>query len=157
MPGSYTTAGAIWPTAVSVPPEVQQLVARFYELADLADPNAGNRFATEVFVPTGIMAAAGSQGFKGEADIRKSREHAWDAVSARHHQVLRVFAADPAGLDLMLIGKVEMTVRRTGKNVSGEFTARFVVEPEGIYNGEPRLLSSTVWADSAPLLAALQE
>ncbi|KAJ0420290.1 hypothetical protein BJY00DRAFT_313229 [Aspergillus carlsbadensis] len=156
MDPSYTTATTVWPTAVAIPPAVQQLIARFYELADLQSPDAGDRFATEVFTPTGVMAAPGGHGFTGEKEIRNSRKHAWAAVSARRHEVLRVFVADAAGLDFMVLGKVDMTIARSGRTVCGEFTARFVVDEESLRAGEPRLAASTVWADRAPLLAALE-
>ncbi|KAL2785006.1 hypothetical protein BJX66DRAFT_315776 [Aspergillus keveii] len=56
----------------------------------------------------------------------------------------------------MVIGQVDITIASSGRTVSGEFTARFVVEPESLQAGEPRLAASTVWADSAPLLDALK-
>jgi hypothetical protein len=65
-PTSYTTASTVWPTAVPIPIPIQRLIARFYELADLNSPDAGDRFATEVFTPTGFMAGVGGHGFHGE-------------------------------------------------------------------------------------------
>ena len=50
-----------------------------------------------------------------------------------------------------------MTVRKSGKVVQGEFTTRFIVDSESLGRGEPRLASCSIWADSAPLVAALNE
>jgi hypothetical protein len=61
-PTSYTIASTVWPTAIPIPIPIQRLIARFYELADLNSPDAGDRFATEVFTPTGFMAGAGAGG-----------------------------------------------------------------------------------------------
>jgi hypothetical protein len=61
-----------------------------------------------------------------------------------------VFVADAAGLDLMVIGKVDVTIGRSSRTVSGEFTSQFVVEPESLQAGKPRLAVSTVWRIARP-------
>lgn len=60
-------------------------------------------------------------------EIRRSRENAWVDYVSRRHEILRVYAFDAAGLDLLVIGKVEMGLRNR-KVVEEEFVARFVVD-----------------------------
>jgi hypothetical protein len=166
---SYVTAQTEWPTAVSVKPEVRRLLAHFYHLLDIPDPGIGHRFAEEVFTPDGVMFGMGP-GFQGQAEIRKARENAWTDYVSRRHEVLRVYAHDGLGLDLLVIGRVEMGLRN-GKTVREEFVARFVVvvgdddddddertlgtgKGKGNGNGNgggPRLKYSRVWSVSIAL------
>ncbi|KAK5192764.1 hypothetical protein LTR99_010359 [Exophiala xenobiotica] len=160
---SYVTAQTEWPTAVSVKPEVRRLLAHFYHLLDIPDPRIGHRFAEEVFTPDGVMFGMGP-GFQGHAEIRKARENAWTDYVARRHEMLRVYAHDGLGLDLLVIGRVEMGLRN-GKIVREEFVARFVVAVDdertlGKGNGSgggPRLKYSRVWSNMEPIMAALRE
>ncbi|KAK5459866.1 hypothetical protein LTS15_003995 [Exophiala xenobiotica] len=167
---SYVTAQTEWPTAVSVKPEVRRLLAHFYHLLDIPDPSVGHRFAEEVFTPDGVMFGMGP-GFEGAVEIRKARENAWTDYVSRRHEMLRVYAHDGLGLDLLVIGRVEMGLRN-GKSVREEFVARFVVvvgvdddddeRTAGNDNGNdngggPRLKYSRVWSNMEPIMAALRE
>jgi hypothetical protein len=87
-------------------------------------------------------------------EIRRSRDHAWDHIKSRHHEIVKIYVCNEACDDLMLIGKLEMGLRN-GKDVVGEFIARVVVK--GADSSSPMIKSYTVWADSAPLVKAMQK
>jgi len=44
-------------------------------------------------------------------EIRSCRYNSWAIISSRQHSVLRVFVADAEGLDLMLIGRLDLRLR----------------------------------------------
>jgi len=44
-------------------------------------------------------------------DIAKSREHAWDAIDARQHEISKVYASDSDGTDLMMLGSLTATMK----------------------------------------------
>ncbi|KAI1623306.1 hypothetical protein EDD37DRAFT_634328 [Exophiala viscosa] len=161
MSSSYITAHTAWPTSVAVKPEVQRLLALFYSLLDIPDTSVGHRFAEEVFAKDGVMFGMGP-GFDGEAEIRKSREYAWIDYTSRRHEMLRVYAHDALGLDLLVIGRVEMGVRN-GRTVNEEFVARFVVDEATLESKSPngddgvRLKFSRVWSNMEPIMAAMRE
>lgn len=71
---SYITENTIWPTAVDVLPEVQELIRQFYVLGDIADPEIGNQYATDIFIATGMMKGpfGPSDVYVGEAGNRIS-------------------------------------------------------------------------------------
>jgi hypothetical protein len=84
--------------------------------------------------------------------IAKSREHAWDIVTARKHEVTKVYAHDAAGTDLLLLGKMEAIVK-SGKKAEIQFSGRVVVNetPAGA-----RMKSYQVWADMSPIANAMK-
>ncbi|KAL3464515.1 hypothetical protein BJX64DRAFT_286325 [Aspergillus heterothallicus] len=153
---SAIIAQTTWPTVVKISPAVRHLIARNYEIADIADPTAGNYLADEILTESGSISAPGGKVFRGHAEIRTCRERAWDGISARHHLVHRVFVADPEALDLLIVGSVSVTLK-SGKVLDGEFTSRLVVDPDSMASGQPRLQSVTIWADTLPLVLALKE
>ena len=59
--------------------------------------------------------------------ISKSRERAWEVIKSRRHEVIKVYASDAEGQDLMLIGKL-VAVAGSGKEAEVSFTARIVIE-----------------------------
>ena len=123
---SYVTAHTEWPIAVAVLPEVQHLLEYFYFLLDIPDTTIGHRFAEEVFTKDAVMFGMGP-GFRGEAEIRKSREMAWIDYTSRRHEILRVYTHDAQGFDLLALGRVDLGLRN-GSAVQEEFVARFVVD-----------------------------
>jgi hypothetical protein len=52
---SYITENTIWPSVTELKPEIKNLIRRFYELADLPDPQSGIQYAIEIFTPDGTM------------------------------------------------------------------------------------------------------
>lgn len=59
--------------------------------------------------------------------ITKSREHAWDVITSRRHEVVKVYASDPEGLDLLLIGKLTAGLG-SGKEAEVGFVARIIMQ-----------------------------
>lgn len=66
---SYITENTIWPSVTELKPEIKNLIRRFYELADLPDPQSGNQYAIEIFTPNGTMKGPFGSGdiYVGEA------------------------------------------------------------------------------------------
>ncbi|KAI9836765.1 MAG: hypothetical protein M1819_000930 [Sarea resinae] len=149
----YTTENTVWP-AHPIPSSIQHLIERFYVLADLNSPEAGDRLAEEVFAEEATLMGVGSK-FTGSQEIRRSRDNAWRVIETRRHEILKAYVADLEGRDVMLIGKVQMGLRN-GKTVDSEFTARMVVDEASDESGSPRLSYSQVWADMGTLAAALK-
>lgn len=87
------------------------------------------------------------------AEIRRSRDHAWDHIKTRRHEVAKVFVCNQECDDLMLIGNLKMELKN-GNDVEGQFIAR--VQVEGVDSTAPRMKFYTVWADSAPMVIAMQ-
>ena len=80
---------------------------------------------------------------QSSAEISRSRDHAWDAIKTRHHEVIKVYLCGPDSDDLLLIGKVTMGFRN-GKAITEEFAANFVVS--GADTQKPRVKLYQVWA-----------
>lgn len=66
MSSSYTTTDTIWPSAITLNPAIKQLVARYYEIADIPDTRAGDRFVAEVFTSNGTIEGPGGHRVTGE-------------------------------------------------------------------------------------------
>jgi len=147
----YCTASTEWPSGVSVPAPVKQLVDTFFSLVDDKSSEVGNKLADEVFAVDGIMQTA--QRFEGSDALRKCRDSAWVTVDSRRHEVLKVYASDEEGSDLLLIGQAA-TGFKNGKKVTMEFAARIIVE--GSSTEKPKIKLYQVWADSAPMVKAMQ-
>lgn len=60
-------------------------------------------------------------------EIRLSRKDAWTTLKARRHTVLKVYANDADGLDLILIGNLEMETMG-GDRIDKQFVSRMVIE-----------------------------
>ncbi|EXJ63366.1 uncharacterized protein A1O5_11687 [Cladophialophora psammophila CBS 110553] len=147
----YNTEGTEWP-ADNVTPSVKALIDRFFNLLDNTGSDVGNILADEIFAKDAV-AQFGMHTFEGSEQIRKSRDNAWTLFTARQHRVLRVYTHDKEGTDLLFIGHVAMDLKN-GKHVAGEFTGRFTIADAS--SPSPQLKSYAIWADSGPLLKALQ-
>ncbi|KAF3389971.1 hypothetical protein DPV78_011724 [Talaromyces pinophilus] len=79
------TANATWP-AISLPSGAAELIDLFFSLTELKIPDAGRQLPDEVFIPSGQFAAPHGTS-TGSEEIAKSREHAWDAIDARQHEI----------------------------------------------------------------------
>lgn len=64
---SYVTKEATWP-ATTLQKGVKEVIARFYELADSKEPDAGPRIANEVFTKGATLVSVSGtfQGFSGK-------------------------------------------------------------------------------------------
>ncbi|OCK73199.1 hypothetical protein K432DRAFT_430713 [Lepidopterella palustris CBS 459.81] len=145
------TANTVWP-ATPVHPLVKALINRAYVLADL---NQGETLATEVYAPDAVMSLMG-QVRRGTEEIRTYKENDGGVITARRHEIVKAFANDAAGLDLMLLGKAEMDFC-TGKTFFGEFVSRMVVDEESFKAQNPKLCLSQGWANPMPIIAAVEE
>ena len=169
---SYVTESTIWPDSVALDSSVKDVIALFYKLADNTGPEAGPRMAKEVFTETAKL-VAGHGGFEGSEGqeilgpcsfswktyltwlhlltaleaISHSRDHAWDKIAGRRHNIFKVFVNDKEGHDLFLLGKVRMDLRN-GKNVDSDFTAHILVDAESHASGSPRISLMQVFAVS---------
>lgn len=54
---SSNLASTSWPST-PVSDEVKDLLARFFQLVDLRDPNAGKAISEEIFLPDGVFVTA---------------------------------------------------------------------------------------------------
>ena len=72
MTTSYVTQATQWPSAATVPDDVQKLIALFYETADSKDPGAGLVLAKKVFSQNAsLVSASGAfNGFDGASPPR---------------------------------------------------------------------------------------
>jgi hypothetical protein len=76
--------------------------------------------------------------------ISKSREHAWDVIESRKHEVLKVYASDAEGRDLVLIGRLTAGKKDGGEVVAG-LVARVVVESDGDGKLKMGLYQAAAW------------
>jgi hypothetical protein len=60
-------------------------------------------------------------------EIIKSRQQAYDVIATRRHSVIKVYASDLDGLDLLLIGEVTAGLP-SGKEAKLGFTARMIMQ-----------------------------
>lgn len=74
------------------------------------------------------------------AEIRKSRQTAWDKVDFRRHEIARVFAANDR--DFLFIGNAAFRAKN-GNSFKEEFIARAIVDDP--YSPQPRIEYFTVW------------
>lgn len=68
----------------------------------------------------------------------------------------RVFVSDTNGLDLMLIGDVNIGLKN-GRTVKIEYTARMLVDDQSLTTGSPKLILSSVWSDPTLVMSAMKE
>lgn len=158
---TYVTKDTVWPTAVEIQPSVKELLDLYYSLADRPD-GTGERFAAEVFSADAEISASKSvRGTEGTqkvsilfrnpganlipSEIKRYRDGAWDAVASRRHTISRVYVNDAEGTDLMLVA-VNTTGLKNGRSVTGEFTARIIVDQQSLDREQPRLRYVQVWA-----------
>ena len=56
----------IWPSSpIAVSPQFKQLIQRFFEISDSADPASGKLFAEELFTKDGVFTTHKTLVFKG--------------------------------------------------------------------------------------------
>ncbi|EHK17935.1 uncharacterized protein TRIVIDRAFT_226061 [Trichoderma virens Gv29-8] len=121
----YPTISTSWPLP-EPSQEVKNLLNLFFTLADSKEENVGSRLAKEVFTSDGeFLLPQGS--FKGFLEIQESRKDAWAILQRRRHTVLKVYANNSHGLDLIMIGKLDVTTVQ-GKQSSNQFVARALIE-----------------------------
>lgn len=69
-------------------------------------------------------------------ELRRCRNGAWKVIRKRRHQVLKVYVADIAARDLLLLGELEIELQ-SGQPINSHFAARLVLnDAEG---GGPKL------------------
>ncbi|EXJ79924.1 hypothetical protein A1O3_08209 [Capronia epimyces CBS 606.96] len=150
----YTTEGTAWPTSVTLPDSIKDLIAVFYTLADDKSADAGPRMAKEIFTADAHFGGATAV-HKGSEDIAHSRVNAWKTVTSRRHVVKKVFAHDAAGHDLLLLAELEQGFVN-GKSLLSPFVVHVVVDADSVKAGSPRFSYMQVYADTAPVIAALK-
>ncbi|TPX12527.1 uncharacterized protein E0L32_000704 [Thyridium curvatum] len=148
----YNTQDTVWPEH-PVPDAVKVLIDRFFNLLDSHDSNVGNILADEIFA-SDAEAHFGNAAFTGSDEIRKSRDNAWKLFNTRKHTVLRVFSANKEANDLLFIAWVAMDLKN-GEHVAGEFIGR--LRFDNARSSNPKIKQYNHWADSAPLVKAMQK
>ncbi|KAK6365173.1 hypothetical protein, variant [Exophiala oligosperma] len=123
------TSSVQWP-ATPVPEEVKDLINLFFELGDTKDASAGPSMADKVFSHGGEMVRATGT-VKGNEQIARSRDKAWDVIAFRKHMIEKVFVGDKDGKDLIVMGTLENYTKENQNSTFQEFAARFMVEGEG--------------------------
>ncbi|KAH8885886.1 hypothetical protein GQ53DRAFT_845261 [Thozetella sp. PMI_491] len=134
---------------------VKNLIATFYELADSRESDAGARMAADVFSSDAVLVSAHAT-FRGSAEISKSRDNAWAVVKSRKHHILKAFASNQEPQELSLIGTVEMGLY-SGKTIVSPFSCHIELDSSPSSPENPRIKAMEVFADTAPLAAALAE
>lgn len=87
-------------------------------------------------------------------DIYRSRLGAWDEVEFRKHILYQVYSMGPRGVDLLVLGKLESTLKN-GRSFEMEFAAQVIFADAT--SDRPEAISYKVWAVSikSALLTAL--
>jgi hypothetical protein len=62
--------------------------------------------------------------------LLKERRASWDAIAKRAHHVYRIYAMSAEATDLLIIGRVDITVRN-GRQFSQEFAQNFLLAKNG--------------------------
>ncbi|OQV02895.1 hypothetical protein CLAIMM_08011 [Cladophialophora immunda] len=143
---SYVTKETVWPDVVALDDNVKGVIRLFYELADNKEAEAGPRMASEVFTPSAKFIASNAA-FHGKEEISRCRDNAWGEITARYHQICKVFVSDKECRDLFLLGAVKMGFAN-GKVVEADFSAHIVVDAQSAAAGRPRLELMHVFAGS---------
>ncbi|OAL46314.1 hypothetical protein IQ07DRAFT_647307 [Pyrenochaeta sp. DS3sAY3a] len=146
----YNTATTEWPNGKDLE-DFKPLIDKFFSLLDDKGDAVGDQLADDIFTSDGELAAPAGKA-SGSAEIRTCRKNAWNLVVQRKHSVRRVYRHNDE-TDLMLIGDVSM-VLANGAKLDGDFAARIVLAR--VATGEARIKLYQVWADSAPVQAALK-
>ncbi|KAH7159415.1 hypothetical protein B0J13DRAFT_432830 [Dactylonectria estremocensis] len=115
---SYVTEATAW-LSDDINDHVKALIARFYELADSKQPDAGHLMASEVFTDDAVLISPQGR-MAGFREISKSRDTAWSVVSSRSHTISKVFAGGAKSPELALLGAVNMGFTN-GKGVTSPF------------------------------------
>lgn len=63
-------------------------------------------------------------------EIREARKKAWSVITKRRHEILKVFVADSAGTDLMVLGKVTVGLKN-GQSLTSDFAGRVIIQRSG--------------------------
>ncbi|KAJ5810315.1 uncharacterized protein N7503_002533 [Penicillium pulvis] len=142
---SYVTEGTKW-MSDQITGNTKELVARFYELADSKQSDAGQLMATEVFSEDAALSTPGGT-FKGFTEISKCRDHAWDTVTLRRHTLSKVFAGHGDEEELALFGTVRMTFVK-GESQDSEFVAHVKLGSESS-TSQPRISSMEITSPSS--------
>jgi hypothetical protein len=168
---TYITQNTSWMT--DIPSQIKELLIEFYRIGDLPDPEAGNLWADRIFTSDGCL-VVGENRTSGEEGlwtytpiiyvaesclaIRKSREKAWNFISARKHVISEVFAGGTGGRTVMLNGTMYATVRANGIEVAIPFAGKFIIDEDSTTIPiELRVSVYEAWADQSPLREAMAE
>ncbi|KAH7351464.1 hypothetical protein BKA66DRAFT_613678 [Pyrenochaeta sp. MPI-SDFR-AT-0127] len=139
-----------WPAENCVPATVQQLITRFFVLADTNEKSSPDEISA-LFTNDGEMHGLGGV-FRGRPAIREGRAKSWNGIASRHHRVLTVYSRGKEASDILLIGEIYATLVN-GRTLNTEFTARLIVDNAS--GNDPRISFYKSWADSAPWIKAL--
>ncbi|KAH8701517.1 hypothetical protein BGW36DRAFT_423830 [Talaromyces proteolyticus] len=141
-----------WPSVV-VPRAVQRLLDHFFSLMDTMTDEAGSKLTTDIFTSDATFISS-SGTFKGSLEIKQSRAKAWEHVTSRYHEIVKVYSATEDGSDLLMIGNAVL-VLKNGKKVQGDFLGRARIER--INTPDPRMSFFQAWGDTGPMIKAMQE
>ncbi|KAJ9609993.1 hypothetical protein H2200_006323 [Cladophialophora chaetospira] len=130
-----------WPKTPEVATEIKNVLAEFYRLADLKDPDAGIPMSEHVFTHDALIVMPVIT-FNGKEEIAGARKHVWDTVTFRRHTVKAAHIGDLAGRDILLTGTVE-THPRDGNVTIQEFASRAVFDEDK--DGKLRIKTYRVW------------
>ncbi|KAJ6017889.1 hypothetical protein N7451_001268 [Penicillium sp. IBT 35674x] len=144
---SYVTENMKW-MSDQITGNTKDLVARFYELADSKQSDAGQLMATEVFSEDATLSTPGGT-FKGFSEISKCRDHAWGTVTSRKHTISKVFPGHGDKEELALFGTVRMTFAK-GESQDSEFVALVKLGSSESSATQPRISSMEVYAITSP-------
>ncbi|OAL50324.1 hypothetical protein IQ07DRAFT_643602 [Pyrenochaeta sp. DS3sAY3a] len=136
--------------AAGIPDAIQQLVLKFFALADSKAETAPEEIA-ELFSENGQMHSIAGQ-LIGRAAIREGRQRSWNGISSRRHRVLEAYSRSEQGYRIVLIGSIDAEFNN-GRSLTTEFVGKFVIV-DGSSN-QPKIQSYQSWADSAPWIKAM--
>ncbi|KAF7133926.1 hypothetical protein CNMCM5793_005392 [Aspergillus hiratsukae] len=146
---SYVTENTKW-MSDQITGNTKDLVARFYELADSKQSDAGQLMATEVFSEDAVLFTPGGT-YKGFTEISKCRDNAWATVTSRKHTLSKVFSGhgDKDTEELVLFGSVRMTLSK-GESHDSAFVAHIKLKSSAFSAIQPRISSMEVYAITSP-------
>lgn len=113
---------------VSIPPSHITLLDDFFRVVDSlkSNPDESERFA-DIFTPDGIWKTP-SAAFKGKELLTSGSEWSFfKEIASMRHYVLRVYANDRLGKELMLHGRIEVGMLE-GEVVEVDFGARVEID-----------------------------
>lgn len=143
--------GTVWPE-IPPPTPIRKWLEDWYTAT-----STNSQHSTDVLVDSITEDGAvinNTKHTKGRKDFREWRDHAWDHIEDRKHEIFNVYTAKPDYSDIMVLGLLTGSFRN-GKIVSEEYIARITFDPATLAT-EPKSHYYKVWTDSVPWTAALR-
>jgi len=114
-----------WPST-PISDDIKQKITLLFKLVESKESTVGFRLASDVYTKDARIVTPHSKA-TGTAEILTCRDHVWEGVQSRKHDITKVYASDADGMDIMLLGTLT-TVKNDGSIAKGGLVARLVFE-----------------------------